>query len=213
MEGESSETISFHLDGCVECRRSVDSIESVRADLASDSVWSEPPVGLEDAVVSAIAGADHPGTADNLRPRANGRGRFMGTSIAVIVGSAAAVLVLVVGGFAMLLRTPAPDWEVSMVGDSASLSAGVVAGWNVGEGTRLVLEAADLGPAPDGFVYQLWFSNSSGDMSAGTFTDPSYVELSVGVSRKDFPAVWIALQPIGAVTASSGQAVLWTSDT
>ncbi|MFV1999271.1 MAG: anti-sigma factor domain-containing protein [Acidimicrobiia bacterium] len=212
LAGDTSEAISSHLHGCVECRRAISDIESDRTDLASDSLWAEPPAGLGDSIVAAITAADHPRAESTNSIRAIPSRRFTGRSVALMFGSVAAALVLIVGAFAMLSRTPAPDWQAAMAGDTTS-ATGVVAGWNVGDGTRVVLEAADLGSAPEGFVYQLWFSRASGDVSAGTFTDPSYVELSVGVSRKDFPAVWIALQPIGTDAASSGQALLWTSDT
>jgi len=214
LAGETSGAISSHLDGCVECRRAVGVIESVRSDLASDSMWDEPPAGLEDSIVAAIAGAEDPRAEEAADLRLKPEKRLSARSTALMFGSVAAVIVLVVGVFAVVSRTPAPDWQAAMAGDAASTSAtGVVAGWNMGDGTRVVLEAADLGPAPDGFVYQLWFSQASGDVSAGTFTDPSYVELNVGVSRKDFPAVWIALQPVGTDAASAGEALLWTSDT
>ena len=214
LAGETSEAISSHLEGCVECRRATSDIESARNNLASGSLWAEPPVGLEDSIVAAIAGAESLDSEQPATAASTTDTRFSVRTVAVMFGSVAAALVLLVGAFALLSRTPAPDWQASMAGDGTTESAtGVVAGWNMGDGTRVVLEAADLGPAPDGFVYQLWFSRTSGDVSAGTFTDPSYVELTVGVSRKDFPAVWIALQPIGTDAASAGQALLWTSDT
>jgi len=176
-------------------------------------MWAEPPAGLEDSIVAAIAGAKGP-AGDSVAGGGAIPERQLSSAVALMIGSVAAVLVLVVGVFAVLSRTSAPDWEAVMAGDDTTTEAtGVVAGWNTGSATRVVLEAADLGVAPDGFMYQLWFSQASGDVSAGTFTDPSYVELTVGVSRKEFPAVWIALQPIGSDAASAGQALLWTSDT
>ncbi|NHZ71410.1 MAG: hypothetical protein GWP18_07185 [Proteobacteria bacterium] len=214
LAGESSEPISSHLDGCVECRRYVDDVASIRKDLTSDSLWVEPPAGLEDSIVAAIGGADTSTTSgaaaqhsDDRSRRANGR------SFALMFGSVAATVVIVAGVFAMLSRTPPPDWEAAMIDSDATPSAtAVVAGWNMDTGTRVVLEAGDLGLAPAGFVYQLWFSQGSKDVSAGTFTDPSYVELNVGVSRKDYPDVWIALQPIDAIAGDAGPALLHTTD-
>lgn len=113
----------------------------------------------------------------------------------------------------MVTRTPEPDWEATMVGtDVTPAATAVVAGWNLDAGTRVVLEASNLGPAPEGFVYQLWFSKGSTDVSAGTFTDPSRVELTVGVARKDYPSVWISLQPINSGVGKAGPALLHTTD-
>jgi hypothetical protein len=128
-------------------------------------------------------------------------------------GSVAAVLIVVAAAFSMVTRIPEPDWEATMVGtDVTPAATAVVAGWNMDTGTRVVLEASNLGPAPEGFVYQLWFSKGSTDVSAGTFTDPSRVELTVGVARKDFPDVWISLQPINAGVGNAGPALLHTTD-
>ena len=81
----------------------------------------------------------------------------------------------------MLSRTPEPDWEVAMVGTEVTpLATGVVAGWNTDTGTRILVEVSGLGVAPEGSVYQLWFSKGSTNVSAGTFTDPSRVERASG---------------------------------
>jgi hypothetical protein len=189
-------------------------IEQARSDLRSESMWVDPPVGLEDSIVAAIAGAESSEPAQlaevtHINPR-----RFSSRSVAVMFGSAAAALILVVGVFSMLSRTPAPDWQATMAGtDVAPSATAVVAGWNMDAGTRVVFEASDLGPAPEGFVYQLWFSKGSQDVSAGTFTDPSHVELTVGIARKDYPTVWLALQPINPDAGDAGPALLVSVET
>ncbi|MCL1595271.1 MAG: anti-sigma factor [Actinomycetia bacterium] len=213
LAGESSEPISIHIDGCVECRRYLDDVDSIHKNLANDSLWVEPPSGLEDSIVAAITGAETPIPSEAATQPSDGRsGSFSGRSLTLVFGSVAAAIVILAGVFAMLSRTPAPDWEAAMIDSDVTLSAtAVVAGWNTDAGTRVVLEAGDLGPAPAGFVYQLWFSQGSKDVSAGTFSDPSYVELTVGVSRKDYPDVWIALQPIDAIADDAGPALLHTT--
>jgi len=210
LAGETSDAIEEHLEGCVECRRVLDDIVTVRDDLGSDSLWAEPPEGLEDSIVAAITGARPAGPETRGM---SGGGRWSSRSLTAIFGSAAAVIILLVGVFAVVSRTPAPDWEAAMVGtDVAPLATGVVAGWNTDAGTRVLLEAADLGPAPDGFVYQLWFSKGSKALSAGTFVDPSHVELNVGAARKDYPDVWIALHPTTAGGGDAGPALMHTTD-
>jgi Anti-sigma-K factor rskA, C-terminal len=214
LAGETSEAISSHLDGCVECRRAVREIEVVRTDLTNDSLWAEPPAGLEDSIVAAITGSERTVGTESIPTRTPERERWTRRTVAAMVGSAAAAVILVVGVLAMANRAPAPDWEAAMIGSDATPSAtAVVSGWNTDSGTRVVVEASGLAPAPDGFVYQLWFSEGSQDVSAGTFTDPSHVELTVGVARKDYPDVWIALQPIGTGARDAGQALLYTTDT
>ncbi|MCL1587767.1 MAG: anti-sigma factor [Actinomycetia bacterium] len=213
LAGETTDKVESHLDGCVECRRAVGDIEHVRMDLRSESMWVEPPSGLEDSIVAAVTGVGSSETSlapdvTHIESR-----RFSSRSVAVMFGSVAAALFLIVGVFAMLSRSPSPDWEATMAGTDVSPSASaVVTGWNMDAGTRVVFESSDLGPAPDGFVYQLWFSKGSQDISAGTFTDPSHVELTVGIARKDYPTVWLALQPTNVNAGDAGPALLVSSD-
>lgn len=216
LAGESSSAINAHLEECVECRRSIVEIDSVRADLSSSSMWAQPPAGLEDAVVAAITGAEPiEGSGDTADGSASNADRRLGRrSLLVMVGSVAAAVVLVVGVLATVNTSPRPDWEAVMVGsDVTPLAVGTVAGWNTEMGTRVLLEAPDLGVAPNGFVYQLWFTSGSTNISAGTFSDATRVELTVGVSRKDYPAVWISLQPVADGPTIPGPALLYTPDT
>ena len=214
LAGETTDKVASHLDGCVECRRAAGDIEHVLSDLRSESMWVEPPPGLEDSIVAAIVGSkptEHGPTDEPVTDIASGR--FSSRTVIVMFGSVAAALILVVGVFAMLSRTPAPDWEATMAGSDVSPSASaVVAGWNMDAGTRVVFEASGLGPAPEGFVYQLWFSKGSQDISAGTFTDPSHVELTVGIARKDYPTVWLALQPVTFDAGDADPALLVSTD-
>ncbi|MCZ7533871.1 MAG: anti-sigma factor [Acidimicrobiia bacterium] len=212
LGGEASEAISLHLQGCVACRRSVGTIDLIRSELSSESVWVEPPADLEETIVAAIVGVDQPRTHAPTQDSTPSKTRVTRRSRGVMLGFAAAAVVLVAIAFSLLSRAPAPDWEVAMVGTGANPEAtAVVAGWNTDAGTRLLLESSNLAPAPEGSIYQLWFSEGSTNVSAGTFTDPSRVELTVGIARKDYPNVWISLHPINAGT-DPGPALLHSID-
>lgn len=212
LAGERTSMVTAHLEGCVECRRAVPGIEQARSDLQSESMWLEPPAGLEDSIVASIAGPrvaeeeSRSGTEVEVK-------RSNSWLIAVMFGFVAAVAVLVVGMFAMTSRTPDPNWRTTMSGTDVSPSASaVVAGWSVDAGTRVVLEASNLGIAPEGSVYQLWFSKGSQDVSAGTFSDPKHVELTVGIAREDYPTVWLALESITADVGEAGRVLLVSTD-
>lgn len=200
LTGETSEPLQQHLDGCGECRAFEREVAGIRTGLSSESVWAEPPTGMEDDVVAAILGSS--GSDASRESRQTSR-------TVAFLGTAAAVVVLLVGSLAYL-RSPPPDWEAVMVAaDAGSVVTGVVAGWSTEAGTRILLEAEDLAVAPEGFVYQLWFSRDSTDVSAGTFSDPSRVELTVGIARVDYPDVWISLDPIES-DEDTGPALLHT---
>ena len=127
------------------------------------------------------------------------------------VAGVAAVALLVAGSWA-LLRSPAPDWEVALPGtEHAPEAMGVVRGWNVAGGsTRLTLEVSGLDPAPAGTFYEFWFSEGSRHISSGTFTVADGTEMWVGVARKDFPRLWITLEPIDDDESPSGLTVMDT---
>jgi hypothetical protein len=121
----------------------------------------------------------------------------------VVASGAAAALVVAVAWAG--LQGQDPDWEVALPGTSeAPLAAGVVQGWNEPGGTRLVLDIEGLPPAPEGSVYEFWFSAGELHISAGTFKAPNEVELWVGVSRSEFPRLWITLEPLDDDESPSG---------
>lgn len=67
-----------------------------------------------------------------------------------------------------------------------------------------------LDPAPDGFVYEMWLSKDEIHISGGTFTQPNDVELLIGVTRADYPRIWITLEAIDEDESPSPATVLDT---
>lgn len=181
-----------HLRSCSACQAKLDTLEVARGVLTSPAVWEEPAPELEDQVVGLITG---------LRRVPTTRRWFR-----YATGIAASVLVIAVGISFFLNR---PDWRIDMTAGSPGVVADI-AGWNTREGTRLALHAKGLGSAPEGFVYELWFSAGADHVSAGTFKDPSNVRLVVGVARLDYPHVWVTLEPLDGDPAPSSAVVLET---
>jgi len=100
-------------------------------------------------------------------------------------------------GLYLALQAPAPDWEVAVPGTELAPGASAVAkGWIGESGTRLVVAVEGLEPAPDGFVYEFWLSKGRLHNSAGTFTAGGELELRSGVSRAEFPRLWVTLEPL-----------------
>ena len=174
-------------------------LTALAASLADPESWSEPPPDLRNGVVDTVVSAranESPGIS---------RLRWLGAAAAAI-----AVVVAVAAG-AIALRSNDPDWEVPIAGtDLAPTAGGSVLGWNTPNGTRLALNLDGLDPAPEGFVYEFWLSAERQHISAGTFNAPAGVELWAGVSRRDFPRLWITLEPLDLNTSPSGHTVLDT---
>ena len=199
LAGEDDEATAAHLADCAACRSHRDYLETSRRALTDPTIWEEPSLELEDQVVALIAGnrdrsPTEPGWLQRwVRPLA-----------------AAAVVVVAVGFYSMI-RTPGPDWEVAMPGtDLAPLATSTVAGWNTDAGTRLLVAVEGLDPAPAGHVYELWLSQGPLHISAGTFTAAGEIELWSGVTRADFPRLWVTLEPLDENESPSTRTVLDT---
>lgn len=192
LAGVDGSAEQAHLESCSACRARLESLEAARNVLAVSAVWEEPPPELEDQVVGLITG----------RRQVPATHRWFRYG----VGIAAGVLVVATGVSLLLNRA---DWRVDMAASSPGVVADI-AGWNTAEGTRLALHAKGLGSAPEGYVYELWFSAGADHVSAGTFKDPSNVRLVVGVARLDYPHIWVTLEPLDGDPAPSSSVVLET---
>lgn len=173
-------------------RRSLDAMLGGHG-LDQPEIWAEPPAGLESDLMATVAGEQETPVPQRdltvLESAQPERPRWVAPA-----AIAAAVIAVVA---ALTLRPTSPDWEVAL---GATPEAGrveaVVLGWNEPSGTRVELDISGLGAAPEGFIYELWFSNGANHVSAGTFQNPADVTLWAGVSRRDFPRVWITLEPL-----------------
>ena len=86
----------------------------------------------------------------------------------------------------------------------------VVEGWNEPGGTRVSLDIEGLPMAPEGSIYEFWFTRDDIHISAGTFVSPIDVQLWAGVTRREFPRLWITLEPIDNDESPSGINVMDT---
>jgi hypothetical protein len=162
-------------------------------------IWEEPSPELENQVIALITG-----TPTTSPPGPGRLERWMRP-----LAAAAAVVVAV--GFYAVLRAPSPDWEVVMPGtDTAPQATSTVAGWNTDSGTRLMLAIRGLEPAPQGHVYEFWLSDGPLHISAGTFKAGGEIELWAGVTRADFPRLWVTLEQLDDDESPSGTTVLDT---
>jgi len=59
-------------------------------------------------------------------------------------------------------------------------------------------------------TWELWLTSEAVHVSAGTFTAAGDVELWVGVARRDYPRLWVTLEPVDEDESLSGLNVLDT---
>lgn len=199
LAAESEELTAAHMSECAACRAVRNDLDVGRLNLSEPMIWEEPPPELENQVVALISGNQTP---------ASGAPRRQQRWIRPV--AAAAVFIAAVGLVAVL-RAPSPDWTVAMPGtDLAPGASSTVVGWNTDTGTRMLLTVDGLERAPEGYVYEFWLSGGPLHISAGTFTASGEIELWSGVSRGDFPRLWVTLEPLDEDESPSGHTVLDT---
>ena len=204
LEGEVSPAVLEHLETCPHCRAVRRPLEAMDAGLRDPLLWVEPAPALEGVVVDVI-------TSGSGAPR-SGRRRGL---VAALAGAAAVTIALVgAGGLWLVLHSPGPDWEVTLEGSHwGAANVATVSGWRTASGTRVVIAGDGLDEAPPGFAYELWFSRGGTHVSAGTFTTlDEPVEMTVGVARRDYPRLWVTLEPIDADPSPSSSVVLDVSE-
>jgi hypothetical protein len=201
LSGEDGGDLDAHLAECPSCRGIRSELDRSRSALGDSSVWAEPPPELADRVVGLVTGTRIEGGG---APR---RGR----RVLAAVAAAAVVLIVAAGVFGVLGRGAPPDWEIALPAtELAPGASSSVAGWNTDSGTRMVLTVDGLDPAPAGYVYELWLSKGSVHVSAGTFARDGEIEVWTGVTRADFPRLWVTLEPLDGDAGPSWQTVLDT---
>lgn len=180
-------------------------LDDVRALLADPSLWVEPPAGLADAVVAAVAeqaiAAPPAARAERAHPR-----------LAVWLAAAAAAVLAV--GVAAVLGSRDSGSEPSLAASltSTELSPGArgdAAFERTDAGWRIELDATGLPRRADGTFYEAWLRNDAGVLvSIGTFNEPDDVVLWAGVSPVEFPTITVTREAADGDPSSSGERVL-----
>lgn len=179
-----------HIDSCKQCSANLAELAVTREVLSDASSWAQPSPELRAKVLASSPGA--------AKRRQISYARL--AAVAVSIAAAVAVFTVV---------RPAADWEVDMYSEQSQPIA-TLAGWNEDTGTRLLFDG-DLAKPDDGFVYELWFSDSERVLSAGTFASAEDVALTVAVRRSELPNLWVTLEPIDGDPRPSGEVILTSS--
>ena len=163
-------------------------------ELSDPAFWAGAP-DLEDAIMAAIA-----------VPARHDRAPRWKLAVAASIVAVAAIGAVVFGAL-----QSEPDWTAALAAtDLAPNAVATIDGWNEASGTRVRLNIDGLPAAPQGYFYELWFSEGPLHISAGSFRETDGVEMWAGVTRAEFPRLWITLEPIDEDEAPSGDTVLDT---
>ncbi|MGH8914555.1 MAG: anti-sigma factor [Acidimicrobiia bacterium] len=167
-------------------------LDLIREVLAEAATWAEPPPQVAEGMLAAVSRDRHPMVE-------SGPGRkAMWPLVAAVVGSAAAVVALVLASMSVV----ASDEEtvLAMAGTEIEPAAtGRAAVHPAGSGWWIRLDLRGLPPAPEGSYYEGWVWSDDGEgVSIGTFHlrgGESPVTLWSGVAMADYPSIWVTLEP------------------
>ncbi len=198
-DAEDAET-GRHEQGCGACRAHSEDLRAAQRALSDPTVWEEPPPGLGGQIEALI------GNASQDRARGSHKPSWGWLATAAVVA-----VLTVTAGLVALAGSDSPDWEVAVPAtDLAPGAVAVVSGWNEEAGTRMILDVEGLPAAPAGAFYEFWLSDGPIHISAGTFQTGGQIELWSGVSRADYPRLWVTLEPIDEDESPSPITVLDT---
>ena len=170
-------------------------LAALEESLASPALWDEPPASLEDDLVAAITA--EAATAVQPPAAAAPTRRWLW---------AVAALALLAGGFGLGAALSGDDDAPEIVGEIFPLAGTDLAGEADAEvelailrnGLRIILDVAELPPAPDGTFYEAWLvDDERGVVSAGTFhmrNQTGRIELWAGVTPADYPTFLVTLE-------------------
>jgi hypothetical protein len=179
-------------------REALAEIEGVLADPAA---WAEPPAGLQEQIVAAIAGAKAPQRRSRARLYA-----VLGTAAAVVL---AAGVVIGVNVGSSSDKSPV-EFSASLVGSALEPGAsGGVTLTKTTSGWKIHLHAKGLPRRADGSYYEAWLKSPDGLLvPVGTFNSFEDVTLWSGVPPTTHPTFTVTRQLANGNPASTGQVVL-----
>jgi Anti-sigma-K factor rskA, C-terminal len=197
-------------------------LDAVAPTLRDEALWVEPPAGLADSIVSAIAAeralaprppvTGMPSGMPTAQPKTSARRRRSRATWWIGAAAAAAVAALAIG--VVVTRGDGDTVEQFAIGgtelDSDATATAELT--DLPNGVAIKLDISDLDPAPEGHYYQGWVRSDEGEtVTIGTFHmrgGDGTVTLWSGVDVAEYPTLTVTLQEEGAGPESSGQVVL-----
>jgi hypothetical protein len=184
---------------------------ALRQQLASESVWLDPPADLQEAIVADISGQQDAAAVPHRTSRHRTARRWTAQPWAAAAAVAAAVAVI-----AVIVFPRAETRQFRMEGtDLAATATAIATIRSTPSGEDITLDITGLEPPPAGYFYQGWVRQGGepedNAVTIGTFHmrgGDDEVTLWAGVDIDDFPVLTVTLEPDDGDPASSGDVVL-----
>jgi hypothetical protein len=184
---------------------------ALRQQLASESVWLDPPADLQEAIVADIVGQQDAAAVPHRTSRHRTARRWTAQPWAAAAAGAAAGAVI-----AVIVFPRAETRQFRMEGtDLAATATAIATIRSTPSGEDITLDITGLEPPPAGYFYQGWVRQGGepedNAVTIGTFHmrgGDDEVTLWAGVDIDDFPVLTVTLEPDDGDPASSGDVVL-----
>jgi hypothetical protein len=180
-------------------------LDMIRAILADEATWLEPPPEVGDAVIASIAASSEPRYLSDAG---------MSRRSKLLAGMAAAAVVLIVA-VGLSFALDGEPGEIVMAVEGTELEAGASGEATLvptGDGWSIQLEVSDLPAAESGTYYEGWMWNDEGEgVSIGTFHLRGGGEMVIlwsGVSPDDYPSIWVTHEDEDGDPSASDRVVL-----
>jgi hypothetical protein len=184
--------------------------QAIEAELARADVWDDPPPGLEDAIVAAIA--SEPVPIDTARPARRRLPGWLSAAAAIAAIAAGAAIVATVVDDEPDDELAGNTSEASLTGTDLAPDATATALFTpTPAGLKILLDADGLAGAGADEMYEAWISDGTLRVSAGTFhlrNGDEPIELWAGTDDPRFTVITVTVEPIDGVAESSGEVVL-----
>jgi Anti-sigma-K factor rskA, C-terminal len=179
-------------------------LDLIRAKLAQDETWADPPGSVLDGVLLSI---ELETSGSKVGPARVWWRRPL--AVAGVLVAALAVVLLSLAGF----LSRADETVVAMSGTHIDPHAsGTATLKSTGGGWVIHLDVNGLPPAAPGTYYEGWVWSDGGEgVSIGTFHlrgGDQPVTLWSGVDLSEYPSIWVTLQNEGAGPEPSDQVVM-----
>lgn len=224
LEEREADAVRRHLESCPECAEEHRRLRHIPVllDLAEspDAVAARPRPELEDSVLDHYARlrAERAGRRGRRLTRLP-RGIAHSGALAARLRSAATGTLAAVAALGLALLAVAivsfngSHSEIELAGSSLAPDASAVLTLDPSAGgTSIRLRAEGLEPTSGRDVYELWFVNAEGRVSAGTFrvgaSGRAEARLGAAVLPDEYPTVGVTHEPDPADPARNGVNVL-----
>jgi hypothetical protein len=198
-------------------------LDAVAPALRDEAVWAEPPAGLADSIIAAIAAERRapppdletsptavptapPSVAAARRRRRSRAGWWVGAAAAAAVAALAIGIVATRDDEGPVEAFPIEGTDLAPDADASAVVK------ELGAGVAISLDVHDLPAAPEGFYYQGWVRNDEDEaVTVGTFhmrSGDATVTLWSGVDVHEYSTLTITLQKEGGGPESSGKVYL-----